>query len=729
MKRSSALAYMLFASSFATLAQDTCTVDAISIPDALDSWQWVSGSYPPGGSVTYELPLLQSNSITYVFKTGCGDGAWADHNTVLEYRTTPPCLLVMADSGSCAQGGSELDINFVVWEGPSRIRVRGANGEGGSFTLAYRSIGGMPGNCNECPSFDEALAPGSYWQTVDGSYGIDGCKVYKVSVANGLTYDFKTGCGDGATADHDTRISISNVYCNELVSNDNGCEAGRSSTTWTATGASTIFVRVAGASGEAGNFSMAYRRSGGNGSACGSCTDYDANLSASWDWATVSGNYLPDGCQVYRLSQAEGYVYTYKTGCGDGASCDHDAQLELLDDSCNVLLTGTDQCGDGSSTLEFTSTGEWPLFLRVSGIDGVGGNYTLARRRHGTCPTCPDHDLEITPTLQWQTSDSSFLEYGCRVYKVNVVAGMTYAFQLECADCDWWDDLAPMMEAHDTACNTMDIPTYSLNSGTRTWSFLAEYTGAVYLRIHGDGWQGEAFTLSYKTVGPATDACLDAPVVPVPFDGFVELQGSLAGITPNGDQLAGTAWQDSAVAWYALEIPEYCYTFMVSYCGQDTALPGSMGLLATECGADSLVYGMPSFYFPCSNGNANDEYWLLQGTYYLPILANPLDPANNMYHIAVGCSNLIIDGIDAPTTTGSWGIHPNPGHDALVLTGPGIGGRSMEAWFLDMTGRVVKHLPITTTSTPMNTSELKPGAYFIRLTGETSPVVLRWIKE
>jgi hypothetical protein len=53
----------------------------------------------------------------------------------------------------------------------------------------------------------------------------------------------------------------------------------------------------------------------------------------------------------------------------------------------------------------------------------------------------------------------------------------------------------------------------------------------------------------------------------------------------------------------------------------------------------------------------------------------------------------------------------------------------MEAWFLDMTGRVVKHLPITTTSTPVNTSELKPGAYFIRLTGETSPVVLRWIKE
>lgn len=233
----------------------------------------------------------------------------------------------------------------MVYEGPSRIRVRGANGESGSFTMAYRSIGGTPGDCNECPSYDETLAPGSYWQTSDGAYESSGCKVYRVLVTAGLTYEFKTGCGDGATADHDTRIGLSGYNCFELTQDDNGCESGRSSITWTAPWSGTAFVRVGGAAGEAGSFSLAFRRSGGNGSVCGSCTAYDANLSSGWNWGVISGSYLPGGCQVYLLYQDEGYEYIYKTGCGDGASADHAAQLEVFDASCNLLITGTDSCG------------------------------------------------------------------------------------------------------------------------------------------------------------------------------------------------------------------------------------------------------------------------------------------------------------------------------------------------------------------------------------------------
>lgn len=711
------------------LAQDTCTVNAITIPNALDSWQWVSGSYAPGGSISYELPLLQSNSVSYEFKTGCGDGATADHNTAIEYRTPPPCILVNTASGNCTEGGAKLTISFVVYEGPSLIRVRGANGEGGSFTMAYRSIGGTPGDCNECPSYDETLVPGSYWQTIDGSYGASGCKVYRIEATAGLTYEFKTGCGDGAIADHDTRIGLSRYNCIELTQDDNGCESGRSSIMWTAQQSGTTRVRVSGATGEAGSFSMAYRRSGGNGSVCGSCTAHDAYLSSGWNWGVIAGSYLPGGCQVYRLYQEEGYEYTYKTGCGDGAGADHAAQLELFDASCNLLIAGTDSCGDGTSIIHTTSAGQGPLYLRVSGAGGIGGTYNLATKRQGPCPICPDHDMEITPTGQWQTSDSSFLEYGCRVYRVNVTAGTTNFLQVECTNCIGTYGLALTMTVSDTACSPLaDFPSFP-GWQTTELSFVADYTGPVYLRVYSTNWHAMEFTVSYKQVGPASDACMDAPIVPVPAYGSVELEGDLTDITATGDQLTGTPWEGSAVAWYALEVPDNCFTFMVSYCGQDPSWPNTMGIMTTGCDGDSIIQGIPSFHFPCDDGNANYEYYLPSGTYYLPILSDPSNPGDGTYHISVGCSNVIIDGISTSAEYPAWAVHPNPGHDELVLTGFVPGNGPADAWVMDMTGRVVQRLSITSSSKRIDASRLGQGAYFIRIMNGKEPVVLRWIKE
>ncbi|MGB3524971.1 MAG: T9SS type A sorting domain-containing protein [Flavobacteriales bacterium] len=728
MKHHITFLFAMLIAALSGLAQDTCTVNPIPIPDATDSWQWVSGSYAPGGSITYELPLLQSNAITYEFKTGCGNGATADHNTAIEYRTPPPCILVNTGMGNCSEGGANLNISFVVWEGPSRIRVRGANGEGGSFTMAYRSVGGEPGGCNECPSYDETLAPGSYWQTVDGTYGTTGCKVYKVSVTAGLIYEFKTGCGDGATADHDTRIGLSGYNCIEVSQDDNGCESGRSSIVWTAPWSGTAFVRVGGAAAEAGSFSLAYRRSGGNGSACGSCTDYNATLSSGWNWGLVTGSYLPGGCQVYRLAQEEGYEYIYKTGCGDGADADHPAQLELFDAACGLLQTGTDNCGDGSSTIAFTSTGQWPLYLRVSGTGGSGGTYSLATKRQGPCPVCPAHDMEITPTGQWQTSDSSFLENGCRIYQLNVTAGTTTFLQLECTNCDGWGAPYLTMMAFDTACSPLsDLPSFP-EWQTTELSFLAEYTGPVYVRVYSTNWHAGEFTLSYKQVGAATDACTDAPIVPIPYFGSVELEGDLTGIAANDAQLSGTPWEGSAVAWYALEVPD-CYNLLVSYCEQDPVWPNTMGILATTCTGDSIIHGISSVYFPCSNGNASYEFNLTPGTYYLPILSDPSNPGDGAYHISVGCSDVIVDGISTSAEYLTWAVHPNPGRDELVLTGFVPGNGPADAWVMDMTGRVVQRLPITSSSTRIDASRWGRGAYIIRIMDSNDPVVLRWIKE
>lgn len=719
----------LFLSLFSALAlhgQDTCTVDAIQIPDALDTWQLVSGSYPPGGSVSFELPLAVSNSISYEFKTGCGNGATADHATVIEYRTPPPCILVNSESSNCADGGTILPINFVVYEGPSRIRVRGADGAGGSFTMAYRSIGGTPGICNECPSYDETLAPGSYWQTTDWSYVENGCRVYYFQAHIGLTYEFKTGCGDGATADHDTRIALSSYTCMESAADDNSCGSGRSHLTWTATWNGGTFVRVSGANNEAGSFTMAYRRSGGNGSACGTCTQYDANLPAGWLWNNVSGSYLPGGCQIYRFHPDSGYVYTVKTGCGNGASADHDARLEVFDPSCNLVMTGSDACGDSSSTVQVLGTGQGWLYLRVSGNGGSGGSYTLATRKGGTCPTCPGYDQAITATEPWQSTDGHFLENGCMVYKMEVEEGRSYFLQLECTDCEMWSDSHVTMEVMDSACAPVNTsPNWpSWDPDLRT--FLATYTGAVYVRVHGSSWKGQEFSLSYMVAGNAADQCADAPLIPIPLEGSVMLHGDLSGTTAAGDFLPGSPWEGDSVAWYAVELSDYCYNFLVRYCGQDPAWDSTMNFLATDCLGDSIIQAWPSIYFPCDDGNASHEFYLQPGTYYLPILYQQGNSGGGAYTIELACSNVIIDHVAQLPPTPAWQLRPNPGIDGAWLSG-GTGPATVS--LMDAMGREVYRASAKAAPFWIDAKGFPSGLYLIRMAGPSGVSTQRWVKE
>lgn len=291
------------------------------------------------------------------------------------------------------------------------------------------------------------------------------------------------------------------------------------------------------------------------------------------------------------------------------------------------------------------------------------------------------------------------------------------------------DALALTMMAFDSACSPLaDLPSFP-GGQTSELSFLADHTGPVYLRVNSTNRHAMEFTLSYKQVGSAADACMDAPVVPIPEYGSVELDGDLTGITSNGDQLPGTPWEGSAVAWYALEVPEECYTLMVSYCWQDPSWPNTMGIITTGCDGDSINQGIPSVYFPCDDGNANYEYYLPPGTYYLPILSVPSNPGDGTYRISVGCSNVIMDGITTSAEYPAWVVHPNPGQEELVLTGFVPGNGPADAWVMDMTGRVMQRLSLTSNSTRIDTSHLGQGAYFIRIMNSKEPVALRWIKE
>ncbi|MDQ3100665.1 MAG: hypothetical protein M3R08_04710, partial [Bacteroidota bacterium] len=149
-----------------TYAQPDCT--PIANLELLDTWQTVSGSYDDGGWMIYEVTM--DLGVYYTFKTGCGNGASADHNTIIEWMT-PICTVINAADDGCENGASDLNFESFFGDGTVLwIRVRGAQGQGGNFTMAYRSVDGQPGTCNECPAYDQDLSATNVWQTVSAGY-------------------------------------------------------------------------------------------------------------------------------------------------------------------------------------------------------------------------------------------------------------------------------------------------------------------------------------------------------------------------------------------------------------------------------------------------------------------------------------------------------------------------------------------------------------------------------
>ena len=115
--------------------------------------------------------------------------------------------------------------------------------------------------CVSCPSYDFELTPTSTWQVHSSSHPSNGCKIYRVAVTAGWNYFFKTGCGDGATADYDTYLELLDGSCVMLTEDDDGCESYRSLISWTATYTGYAYLKVRGYGGAGGSYTLAYLRS------------------------------------------------------------------------------------------------------------------------------------------------------------------------------------------------------------------------------------------------------------------------------------------------------------------------------------------------------------------------------------------------------------------------------------------------------------------------------------
>lgn len=109
---------------------------------ATTSWRTDSGDVPAGGCQMYRMFPYEIGD--YTVKTGCGDGATANFNTIIEVYDSG-CSLVASNDNGC-----ESNRSIVTWT-PNQsayyyIKIRGSGGAGGNYTLAYRLVQPSPGH-------------------------------------------------------------------------------------------------------------------------------------------------------------------------------------------------------------------------------------------------------------------------------------------------------------------------------------------------------------------------------------------------------------------------------------------------------------------------------------------------------------------------------------------------------------------------------------------------------
>ena len=113
--------------------------------------------------------------------------------------------------------------------------------------------------CLACPDYDFYLSPGPSWQVHSSLISSEGCNNYQIPVTSGNEYTFKTGCGDGASADFDTYLELSDFNCNSIAGDDNNCEENRSKIVWEATFNGYAYLNIHGSNPDAyGSYSLAY---------------------------------------------------------------------------------------------------------------------------------------------------------------------------------------------------------------------------------------------------------------------------------------------------------------------------------------------------------------------------------------------------------------------------------------------------------------------------------------
>jgi len=157
---------------------------------------------------------------------------------------------------------------------------------------------------------------------------------------------------------------------------------------------------------------------------------------------------------------------------------------------------------------------------------------------------------------------------------------------------------------------------------TSEFSFVAEAGTDYFILVHGFLNQSGLFDLSVSCAAPLpNDNCSSVTPVTLTNGTTVTFTGTTVGATASADE---TSVLTAAAVWEAVTLTGTCNNLTVDYCGTPAGVMANFFIVASDCPASTLIFGVSNNTTTCPDGNGIITFFNLPaGTYYLPVLADP----------------------------------------------------------------------------------------------------------
>ena len=284
------------------------------------------------------------------------------------------------------------EVTYYYW-----VKARNGCGNISGFSSYNTGWRAMADSCKAPPLYDFTLTPTIDWKTTSTSFGMEGCRVYRIYMYAGIGYDFSVCSIDGVggscnPGDGDFRLFNDAGTQQWYIDGDSGCSydattLGTGYEGWAPPTEGYYYLRVEDYYDGAATYTLAYRLSGEH---CYSPPTYDYTITPFSNWQTTGEEFFaPSGCRVYRM-----YLYAHNkydfSVCGDdgvGGICDPgDGDFRMYDSAGDQqwYIDGFNACGFDASTLGTVYEGWSPpsdghYYLEISDYYGDRpATYTLA---------------------------------------------------------------------------------------------------------------------------------------------------------------------------------------------------------------------------------------------------------------------------------------------------------------------------------------------------------------
>jgi hypothetical protein len=296
-----------------------------------------------------------------------------------------------------------------------------------------------------------------------------------------------------------------------------------------------------------------------------------------------------------------------------------------------------------------------------------------------------------------------------------VQQGRTYVFQTGCGE-GAAAGYPTLLELLDPDCGVIAVSDqYECNDGGTRIFHGSTMDGVIYVKVRGVGASAGEFTLAYRDLGGAANACATATVIPLYQGGTIPFTGDISMATPDAS-VPAPLLQDLPLNWHAFSIQE-CTDVQVSYC-MDPPWSAILNVLVADCAEGVIIEPLWYDEWTCPGVSTAWYSQLPEGDYRVPVLYDQANGTDGAYIITVQaqyCGWLGMVEQDRASVV----LRPNPTTGLFSIHNGGR-GTIERSDVIDVNGRVVRSWIgsiISGASLEYDVSALPPAVYVLRMHG------------